>query len=283
MHLHNDLVPFLETNENKRKIDCPGRVSRILMNLEVQLLRRGHSCIYLVLQLDVHGHVLRNRPATPTWSIKTSSNMREFYRLQNASKRVRMEHARHARDLIHQHKICLLEAKRRRGDRFRLELINGEIQALEDGGNAEKCFQKALRKSRELFKVRSPADLRRLFAAYDVDGNGEISQDEFVSVMTSMDAGLTHDELVACFSVLDPQGKDSISFADFAYAWFNNRLISRRRALTDEKMMKKEGSREHKREMLNALATDRKVIREKYRKVVESIRKTESGAATSML
>ena len=274
MQLHDDLALFLNTDTEKRQIDWSlEEFLDILMNLEVNLCAEDILAVYLVLQLDVHGHVLRNRPATPSWSSKTSSNMRQFYRLQNASKRVRMEHARHARDLIHQHKVCLLEAKKRRGDRFRLELLNGEIQALEDDGYAEKCFQKALRKSRELFKVRSPADLRRLFAAYDVDGNGEISRDEFVGVMSSMDAGLTHDELVSCFSVLDPQGKDSVSFADFAYAWFNNRLISRRRAFTGEKS-NKEGSKEHKMEMLNTLAASRKEISKKYRKVAESIRKT---------
>ena len=66
-------------------------------------------------------------------------------------------------------------------------------------------------------------DLKSIFDAIDVDGNGTVSRDEFRKALRLMNIRLTKRQLGICFEALDPDGSGAINYYEFAWAFYNRR------------------------------------------------------------
>ena len=62
-------------------------------------------------------------------------------------------------------------------------------------------------------------ELRRQFDTFDVDGNGEISYEEFVSLLEAIGPRPTEEEAQLAFTVIDVENDGAVRFAEFVKWW----------------------------------------------------------------
>ena len=71
------------------------------------------------------------------------------------------------------------------------------------------------------FINRAISNVRRAFAAFDKNGDGIISQDEFRSGCRRLDLALSEIQITACFDVLRSNNNSGINYNDFTTALQN--------------------------------------------------------------
>ena len=102
---------------------------------------------------------------------------------------------------------------------------NQSIEAIEKSTKARilNTIADAIHQRRSLFGS-TISNVRKAFAAFDRDGDGFISQNEFRSAVRRLGLGLSEIQTTACFDVLRSTGSTSgIDYHDFTQALQNRR------------------------------------------------------------
>ena len=201
-------------------IDC-------LMELQVELTANEILACYNHLDLDHHGHIIKDQPMLRVDKHNHEKRV-SLQRRINKSKSQRSVFAKHYSHAERDVKVRNYRSKMNKVNIFRVKELEGRIDMLEGAGKIYQNFRKAMEKAREAFRYspRFGNDIKSFLNKFDYDNDGTIGQHEFVSAMESINAGLSDEEARACFAFLDPEGLGEIDYHDFVYIYYNRRSIT---------------------------------------------------------
>ncbi len=246
-------------------IDC-------LVDLQVQLTSEEIIACYKYLKLDLHGHIMQERPSGVGGGF-SKEHKQQIANYQNQINNQKTERAMFARQYQSAHRYVKVQNYRSRMNRASICKINeleGQLERLSHVGLTVDVFREAMRKARECFRYspRAGRNIKDFLKRFDYDGDGTISKEEFRTAMNEINADLTEKELQSCFAYLDPEQTGEVDYNEFVYVFYNRRSMRHKVSLDNKNLTQhptspsghKKGTMRHRNELEKNLQRHRKKL-----------------------
>ncbi len=247
-------------------IDC-------IIDLQVRLTSEEIIACYQYLGLDMHGHMMLDRPSEAGGGFSKEHKQR-IADYQSQLNNQKTERAMFARQYQFAHRYVKVQNYRSRMNRAsicRINELEGQLERLSHVGLTVDIFREAMRKARECFRYspRAGKNIKEFLRKFDYDGDGTISKEEFRIAMNEINADLTEKELQSCFAYLDPEQTGEVDYNEFVYVFYNRRSMRHKVSLESKNditihptspLGHKKGTMKHRKELEEELQEHRKKL-----------------------